>query len=499
MPCRVAIFIIGNRGMKLKRLVLLFACCALAACGRKVIETPKEPVYGTLSVTMTSLPSGCSLCVESEFGTEKADYAGEKDGTQAFSLRVPFNADRTTLSLVLPDGRPLFVREITDELSGLEEGKTHVMDEVDAVLAEIDYVEERYGGSNSISFMHISDTHMFDTTLNKFVGLVQQTDVPFSVITGDMYFNNAQVKTVRSSAKPIYLVPGNHDIYHYYGGWRAAGLKPFEPNYCFRYEQLDHWFAGNLADFSHYGSEKACYFYFDFKAGDKTLRLIGLDQYDGGTAGWNERNDIIISQEEADWLADLLGKSENVDGIIIFIHAGFGNANKGQRNTDNEGEFISTTAGDFPRAYSYNGIGDPYLVPEIVQAYISGQNLDKKEFRSGAAHRDDGSTVPPETTVTVTTHFTQPHKNFIAYLGGHLHWDMVEYLKDFPQQLQVLIANGFKEKIYTWHDLSYEDASYTINYCVVNFDTKTFVIHRIGSRKTDSGTYRLEQTFPFGK
>ena len=463
-----------------------------------VVATPS--VFGELSVPMTALPKGCVFQVDTEYGAVKKVYDGDKEGTYTFTASVPLDVERASLSLRLADGRALFSRDIWDVLTSMTEGSSLELEPIDAVLAEIAYVEERYGGGNSISFMQISDTHKRDVSINKLVELVKNTDVPFSLITGDMYFSNLQVHTILSTSTPIYIIPGNHDIFDYYGGWRAAGLYPYEPNYCFRWEQMDKWFGSRLKANSHYGSEMACYFYNDLKVGDKTLRIIGLDQYEGGTAGWGDNpNDNIMSQEEADWLAGMLEQSEDIDGILIIMHAGFGNELKGRRNPENKGEFISTTSGDYARVYGYNGAGDPYLVPEIVQAYLSGKNLDKKEFLSGATHRNDGSGVPPETTLTVTTHFTKPHDNFIAYLGGHMHWDMVEYLEDFPQQLQILIANGFGERAYQWHDLTYADASYTINYYLVNFDTKTLVIHRIGSRLTSAGTYRLEQTFPLGE
>ena len=457
--------------------------------------------FAELDVPMTSLPNGCVFVFESEYGSRQVDYTGEKEGTFTFSVQVPVDAAKGKISLTLPqpDGRALFVRDITDLLPGLSEETPYTMEAIDAVLAEIAYVEERHGGENSISFMHISDLHSKDVTINKLASLVKATDVPFSVMTGDMYFTFEEVKTSRSTGKPIYVIPGNHDVYQYYGGWRAAGLYPYEPNYCFRYEHLDRWFSQSLKDYSIYGSDKACYFYYDFKAGNKTFRFIGLDQYDGGTAGWSVYNANIISQEEADWLIDLLGKSEDVDGIAIFGHAGYGNENKGQRDVTNTGEFISVNAGSFTRSYDYVGPGDPYLIPEIVQAYISGENLDKKEFLSGADHRDDGSDVPAEKFVTVTTAFTRPHTNFIGYFGGHLHWDEIEYLKDFPQQLQLQIAHGGPDTGTEWNDLTREDAAYTINYYVVNFDTKLLTVHRIGSRKTSAGTYRLEQTFPLGQ
>ena len=80
-----------------------------------------------------------------------------------------------------------------------------------------------------------------------------------------------------------------------------------------------------------------------------------------------------------------------------------------------------------------------------------------------------------------------------------MHWDVVEYLKDYPQQLQLLIAHGGPAVGSVRNDLTREDATYTINYYVINFDTKQLTVHRIGSRKKADGTYRLEEVFPLGQ
>ena len=462
-----------------------------------IVVVPSE--FAEVQVPMTALPSGCDFTFETEYGaTEVVTYSGDKEGSYTFTASVPTVATKGSVVLSLPDGRALFRKDVSEVLASLSTDAPLELESIDAVLAEIAYIEERQGGENSISFMHISDLHSADISNNKLAELMKATDVPFSVISGDMYFTFEMVKTARSTGKPIYVIPGNHDIDQYYGGWRAAGLYPYEPNYCFRYEHLDKWFAQSLKDYSIYGSEKACYFYYDFKAGDKTLRLIALDQYDGGTAGWNGRYDNIISQEEVDWLVDLLGKSEEVDGIVIAGHVGYGNANKGQRDINNTGEFISTLGYKFERSYDYYGNGDPYLIPEIMQAYISGKNIDGKEYLSGADHRNDGSDVPPEKVLTVSTHFSKPHTNFVGYIGGHLHWDVIEYLKDFPQQLQMLVAHGGTASGPESDDLTRADSGYVINYYVLNFDTKQLTVHRIGAKETSAGTYRMEEVFPLG-
>ena len=97
--------------------------------------------------------------------------------------------------------------------------------------------------------------------------------------------------------------------------------------------------------------------------------------------------------------------------------------------------------------------------------------------------------------VAITTNFTKPHTNFIAHMGGHLHADVIEYLKDFPDQLQMLISCGKSTyPMSDWDDLVRSDYGFVINYYVVNFDTKKLTVRRLGAKKTLTG-YRVEQQF----
>ena len=73
------------------------------------------------------------------------------------------------------------------------------------------------------------------------------------------------------------------------------------------------------------------------------------------------------------------------------------------------------------------------LIPDIVNAYQTGENLNDKRYPNSAVVKD---------TLTVTTNFQGPHDNFIAYFGGHLHWDVTETLPYNPRQLQMLLTYG---------------------------------------------------------
>ena len=102
--------------------------------------------------------------------------------------------------------------------------------------------------------------------------------------------------------------------------------------------------------------------------------------------------------------------------------------------------------------------------------------------------------------INVTTHFNEPHNNFIAYYGGHVHFDVVEYLSEYPNQLMSIIAYGGRGKGNNLNDLIKTNTgvdSYTINPSNINFTTHEHKIVRLGSQRKDDGTLRESILFNF--
>ena len=102
--------------------------------------------------------------------------------------------------------------------------------------------------------------------------------------------------------------------------------------------------------------------------------------------------------------------------------------------------------------------------------------------------------------VTVTTDFQGAHDNFIAYFGGHAHWDMVEHLKDYPRQLLSLVAYGGYRTGSEFNDLIKSvngPHSFTINMNIVDFKNRKLTIKRLGSIVKVDGTKREEISFSY--
>ena len=263
--------------------------------------------------------------------------------------------------------------------------------------------------------MHISDTHGSSISVYPMVEILNSTSCDFGIITGDVLADDIMMGYIRSSQKPIFIVPGNHDAYDIPQGQST-----------FRSYVLD---GINKSTKIQYGNDGANYFYADLTKNGKTTRIIGLDQYEIEKVGLADKHNIVMSQHQINWFITLLKDSYDIDGIIILIHNGFGNNTYGQRNTGNRNSFISTLAYDF-KSYLYYGKDYPLMLPDIINAYMTGYNITDKIYPSGYDGVD----------LKVTTDFTGSHHNFIGYFGGHVHWDLCEYLKDFPSQLQLLMC-----------------------------------------------------------
>ena len=329
---------------------------------------------------------------------------------------------------------------------------------------------------DEIAFLHISDTHGSDRSLEPACGFLNMTDCSFGLLSGDIDATSEMKDMLLSCTKPFLMIPGNHDAYDDGG------------EHKFRTRMLDPMQDINNVIF---GAEQCNYWHRDFYKAGYSLRVIGIDQWQTDHYSHKERESpSILTQEQIDWFIQVLKDSYDFDGIIIMIHEGFGNATVGQRDTNVTNDFISIYAKDYENGYDYAGVYNTLIIPDIVEAYLTGENLAAKGYMN-ANYLDK---------VTVTTDFQGPHDNFIAYFGGHAHWDMVEHLKDYPRQLQSLVAYGGYRTGSSLNDLVKTvngEFSFTINLNMIDFKNRTITIKRLGSTIKVDGTKREQISFTY--
>lgn len=338
-----------------------------------------------------------------------------------------------------------------------------------------------------MGFLHISDTHSVEATLAPALEILNSDPTySFMILTGDFLPTENMIQKVEASEKPVFIIPGNHD------SWNEENVTYSYGQQGFREQVLNRLYPNGEVNF---GDDVANFFYADVTQNGCTIRVIGLDLYDFANMGRPvAMNSVVFSQKQIDWLIDVLENSGDKDGVIILTHNGFGNSKQNARDNYYVNEFVSINAYGFWDTYDFFGDGDAIMIPSIVEAYMTGNNLTDVQFKSGHKIKKVSQMI------NVTTHFTEPHNNFIAYYGGHIHFDVVEYLSEFPNQLMSIIAYGGYGKGNAWNDLiktTTGEDSYTINANNINFTTHEHQIVRLGSKKKDDGTLRESILFNF--
>lgn len=392
------------------------------------------------------------------------------------------------------------------------------------------------GEAIRIKLLHVSDTHgetaMFDAMLD--VMGQEDSDIDFAVITGDMTKYVAEVYTdatktaingFKSLGDKLLMCPGNHDIYDNHHSGYGDGKK----NQVSETAWLKSCLGNNVTwgDANNIGG----YWHKDVTKDGVTLRIISIDQYCIGSTVYSgdNRQYVVYSQEEVDWLLDLLYNTPSSYYIIIMLHEpAIQSPNGTSEDTAATGmaasnifvsELLSAFGIRFTDVPSFN------LLPKIMRAYMHQENL--------SFTYDNRANMGGHGTLTVAKDFrNRTPATFLCYIGGHMHEDICGYIPndDWNDQLMLHVTAGdsavwqstqddllwnFTTGSYGWdvHADRYamSEPSYRINEVTFNFTNKTIKVKRIGNKTTalynstngsarpHGGRVRDEITFPFVK
>ena len=352
----------------------------------------------------------------------------------------------------------------------------------DLTFKEEDVVTARdsIDNPNQLTFIHLSDVHRSNISLEPALYYLNHTPTTFALLTGDIMASHNMLKEIQESNKPMLLIPGNHDAYPFYA--YSVGQTGF------RTQVLNAVGQGEKVIFA---NDQDNYWYQDYQKNGYTLRVIGIDQYEYESVDEGPNSLICVySQPQIDWLIYLLENSGHFDGIIIAIHAGFGNGKVMGRDRNVTNDFISIYAKGYENSYDYTGEKNIRIIPDIIDAYQTGINLTEQKY--GNNSRGD--------SLIVTTHFLRPHQNFIAYIGGHAHYDVVEHLTEYPRQLLALIAYGGDGTGCDQNDLiknTTNKNSYNFNVNIIDFKKRELQIIRKGANVKIDNTTRDSIVFRY--
>lgn len=264
-----------------------------------------------------------------------------------------------------------------------------------------DYLAHRYSNPvgdmwhRNLSIMHISDIHQAWDRMNEALTLARWT-ADLIVDTGDVsqcipsdgeekplrhlgYYNNRV--TQNRGDVPLLTAQGNHDLgvgkEAYYNAMVAAMV-----------ERSGGEFTPGRVNRA-YGSYRPA------EAPSGPFRVIILDPWDrDDTATGENWMEVCFSQVQIDWLtAQLAAARDNGEHVITMMHYAFGDSERWRDESVNPDCLF---------------LQDPFMIPEIIEAFQKGIAL-RKTYTGG----------PEDVTVDVAA--ADRRLNYAAHLFGHIH------------------------------------------------------------------------------
>ena len=371
------------------------------------------------------------------------------DGSTPYSSSFEFTAPETTNYRVYIRANqgveiPVFILPATDksELSVFEE-QMYKAGNLGFKRLPTTAIE---GYIPTLSFMHISDTHCtndnflkpFERTVEIFNALAKNDvnegqNVKFLLHTGDVRdhaYNSGYdffAKVTSSLKRNIYVAAGNHDVGHKLDAAKAGTDEQL-------YEQmfapmLEAWKLKSDGGGTPHPDGKNYYFN-DFT--DEKVRMIVLYEWETDfelnpsdtSQLMYDRSSRAFHQAQVDWFINSLQTVPAGYGVIVVKHQP-----ESIKGVFDNPFFSNVAVLDKKEMSTYCGTE---LIAQIVQAFIDRQSINVSVEQTGGV----------VTTLTAHANFSDVAEGaeFICYCSGHTHQDIVNFLRDYPKQLELTIG-----------------------------------------------------------
>lgn len=332
------------------------------------------------------------------------------------------------------------------------------------------------GGLNKLPvFAHTSDTHGDANRFKAFADYCDYLSVDAALVSGDMVAlkpadSNEYINDIADASTTMILpCMGNHD---------ARGLSTDEAQNALLSHLIAKYSVSTNSQVTY-----PTYFYKDIAA--KSIRIISLNIYENSHTSDN----CHFSQEQCEWFVSSLASTPANYGVMVMFHA--------------------------PEAKPDKDNSHPAFYQDILNytGYQSG--LSGNVFRAIIdTFVEKGSATitytSKNTSISVSADFTGVANGveFIAFVNGHLHADIIGYVADARNlQLNLNVCTG---------NAAYGPTSYTgnanlsdlprgctgstqdcFNIYVIDRATKTVRIARVGSNITGNLTERKYMVIPY--
>lgn len=269
---------------------------------------------------------------------------------------------------------------------------------------------------------HISDLHGDIQRAYNYFKYCKWKGVDDCIVSGDSVMNNFGdgldyiFNAAAENGVHITQVMGNHeakDITQSAGVMYSTFLAPYA-------EELGYLKAANTV------TDRG-YYYHDIPS--KSLRIIALDQYDGGVYGGQNQGGRI-SQDQIVFFLSALSNTPAGYGVIVTMHC--------QEDSITMPEQFSKFISSRPNSYASNGfyVDSSRPIKHIVDAFIG-----RTTYTGGYSLTYGGETE----TITIDADFSEVDSSieFICYLTGHRHRDFIGYVNDTTNpQLLIQTTSG---------------------------------------------------------
>lgn len=363
----------------------------------------------------------------------------------------------------------VYLTNITALENGI--GRLNAGDNVNGMTLS-QFFNRAYGQEGGrFSFLHISDTHKSNYGLARCKELMEgDSSLGFTLITGDLQFQEDMLATIRSTSRPYLTLLGNHDVWDDFNKDQQAARNGYVYLVCGAHVNM--------------GSGTASYWYKDIHTAGASIRLVAFDEYEYTDVGEpSAKYRSVFSETQIRWFIDMLLHTPESYYLILACHQP---ASYNRDTSATVGKFVSEKN---PSNYETNA-ALAHFIPMVLDAYL------KKGTLSGSFACGDAA----GTTMSLDYDFSACRPcRFLFHIAGHTHWDVCEYLPLYPNQLQ-LVIDCDKPDQYKFSDLprsSGDESAYCINKVTLDFDNKKTVVERIGAHITDAGLDRDRIEFPF--
>lgn len=372
-----------------------------------------------------------------------------------------------------------------ETLSAADDAETFV-EKLNSNLGEIDTPT----GDNTLSILHLSDTHTQTQCLAACKSYAADTDnnISFILHTGDI--GGTRYSISPNNVPPILSIWGNHDACD---------------NNSAAFNRDDAAALTALRDINgdnvEWGGDSAKYWYKDVttEAG-KTIRFIALDEYDFSKGG-NYQYSVCYTAEQMNWFLDLLYNTPSSYYIVLITHQPLMQSTPSNDDMNDwtapipEGKTASWFVG-FQSTF-------PSWLPKIMDAY------KKRIAFSGTFPKH---VYDDHDSFSVSKDFSglSASAKFICYLCGHTHFDWCDHLSGYKDgqdnplytdqiQLCVTKADKLADNINSPYrdDVDRSETTWTANKVTFDLTRERVTVNRIGSTTLLNGETRDTITFNF--